>query len=355
MSWTNRSPGSNASSSSPSSTGLRTVGHSSGIHSNTSSIRIPSKLVVKSKFDSEFRRFSLDLNPERLLTFNQFRHKIGELHSLHNIPFTLCYTSNLGDLLPITNDENFRKSFESSKPCLRLMIQRKGESWEERFGYGTETIDRKRKGISALLSTTQSKQNRRNYNISNPEDFRQVSAIIDVDVVPETQRRVRLCKYGEDKVLGFFIRDGAAVRLTAQGAQKVSGIFISRLVAGGLAESSGLLGVNDEVIEVNGIDVHGKTLDQVTDMMLANAHNLIITIKPANQRNTLQRGTRPRISGTESVGSTNRRSMGSLSSGPNSSRHNARHQPPLSSKPYHEGSESEEDEVIKYFDDKIRN
>jgi len=35
----------------------------------------------------------------------------------------------------------------------------------------------------------------------------------------------------------------------------VDGIFISRLVENGLAESTGLLGVNDEVIEVNGIDV----------------------------------------------------------------------------------------------------
>ena len=35
-----------------------------------------------------------------------------------------------------------------------------------------------------------------------------------------------------------------------------------RLVPGGLAESTGLLGVNDEVLEVNGIEVAGKTLDQ---------------------------------------------------------------------------------------------
>lgn len=36
---------------------------------------------------------------------------------------------------------------------------------------------------------------------------------------------------------------------------KVPGIFISRLVPGGLAESTGLLAVNDEVLEVNGIEV----------------------------------------------------------------------------------------------------
>lgn len=41
-------------------------------------------------------------------------------------------------------------------------------------------------------------------------------------------------------------------------------MFISRLVRGGLAESTGLLGVNDEILEVNGIDVAGKSLDQVS-------------------------------------------------------------------------------------------
>jgi hypothetical protein len=58
----------------------------------------------------------------------------------------------------------------------------------------------------------------------------------------------------------------------------------SRLVPGGLAESTGLLAVNDEVLEVNGIEVAGKSLDQVTDMMVANSSNLIVTVKPANQR-----------------------------------------------------------------------
>ena len=37
------------------------------------------------------------------------------------------------------------------------------------------------------------------------------------------------------------------------------------------------------------LQVQGKTVDQITDMMVANANNLIVTIKPANQRNTLQR------------------------------------------------------------------
>ena len=39
-------------------------------------------------------------------------------------------------------------------------------------------------------------------SISKPQEFRQVSSIIDVDVVPETCRRVRLLKHGSDKPLG---------------------------------------------------------------------------------------------------------------------------------------------------------
>ena len=45
-------------------------------------------------------------------------------------------------------------------------------------------------------------------SISQPSEFRQVCAIIDVDVVPETCRRVRLLKHGSEKPLGFYIRDG---------------------------------------------------------------------------------------------------------------------------------------------------
>jgi len=73
--------------------------------------------------------------------------------------------------------------------------------------------------------------------------------------------------------------------------------IFNRLVPGGLAESTGLLGVNDEVLEVNGIEVAGKTLDQVTDMMVANSSNLIITVRPANfQYLTPRRGSLTRTS-----------------------------------------------------------
>ncbi|KAL4234130.1 Partitioning defective 6 beta [Mactra antiquata] len=249
---------------------------------------------IKSQFDAEFRRFSVDRGSH--LKFETFRESVQKLHFLKDIPFTITYTDAHGDLLPINNDDNFALALSTAalstakQPVLRVLLQRKGENYAELNGYGT--VQKKKKLLTKVLSTDTPTVGRPRIPIGLPEDFRRVSAIIDVDIVPETHRRVKLMKNGSDKPLGFYIRDGTSVRVTPQGLDKVPGIFISRLVPGGLAESTGLLAINDEVLEVNGIEVCGKTLDQVTDMMVANSSNLIITVKPVNQRLTLapQRG-----------------------------------------------------------------
>lgn len=239
---------------------------------------------VKSKFDAEFRRFSLER--DHTARFEEFRSLLERLHRLKDTAFLVSYLDpNDQDLLPINNDENLRRALVNAKPLLRVIIQRKGDSLEELNGYGT--VKPRNLISSILLGGTPGGGRAKTLAISNPHDFRQVSAIIDVDIVPETCRRVRLLKHGSDKPLGFYIRDGTSVRVTPNGLEKIPGIFISRLVPGGLAESTGLLAVNDEVLEVNGIEVSGKTLDQVTDMMVANSSNLIVTVKPANQRTTV--------------------------------------------------------------------
>ena len=139
--------------------------------------------------------------------------------------------------------------------------------------------------VDLMLQDMNKKQKNRPVNtvISTPKDFRVVSSIVDADLLPDTVRRVKLLKHSSDRPLGFYIRDGMSVRVTPYGLEKVPGIFISRLVPGGLAEGTGLLAVNDEILEVNAIEVLGKSLDQVTDMMVANSQNLIITVKPASQ------------------------------------------------------------------------
>ena len=45
-----------------------------------------------------------------------------------------------------------------------------------------------------------------------------------------------------------------------------------------MAESTGLLAVNDEVLEVNGIEVAGKSLDQVIVIMVALVFYIMLVI-----------------------------------------------------------------------------
>lgn len=230
----------------------------------------PNLVEVKSKFECEFRRFCVDRN--NCKTFDDFHSLVKESYHLpSDMPFTISYTDpRNGDLLPITNDDNLQRAFTTAMPLLRLFIYRKAESMLEEMNARAK---KHRRTAPRPVSTT----------ISAPQDFRRVCAIVDADHLPDTVRRVKLLKHSSDRPLGFYIRDGTSVRVTPYGLEKVPGIFISRLVPGGLAESTGLLAVNDEILEVNAIEVYGKTLDQVTDMMVANSQNLIITVKPVSQ------------------------------------------------------------------------
>lgn len=249
------------------------------------------------------------------MNYEDFNKMLAQKHNIGpDLNFLIWYTDPTdGDLLPINNDNNLARALLATKSLLRIFIQRKGDGLEDINGYGTI---KPKNLISSILGGTPGKP--KPLAISNPHDFRQVSAIIDVDILPETCRRVRLLKHGSDKPLGFYIKDGESFRILPSsaggGIEKVPGVFISRLVPGGLAESTGLLAVNDEVLEVNGIEVAGKTLDQVTDMMIANSSNLIITVKPANQRAALDAPRRGSFSRNSQLSSGSRQSTQSAGS-----------------------------------------
>lgn len=225
-------------------------------------------MSVKSKYMAEFRRFSLAADDDNFQSFYdqiRFLHKVGTEDEI-----VLTYTDPVhGDLLPINNDENFVKAKKSCGGSLLMKVYiHKKDNYIVSNGYGS--------------NQRRSKSKKKQPMISLPADFRPVSAIIDVDILPETLRRVRLHNPGGNKLLGFYIRTGVRLHMTDSQADQVRGISIHRLVPGGLAEMTGLLAVDDEILEVNGIEVAGKSLDQVTDMMIANSSNLVITVRPAS-------------------------------------------------------------------------
>ncbi|VEL26047.1 unnamed protein product [Protopolystoma xenopodis] len=205
-------------------------------------------IEIKSKFDAEFRRFSIASTA--ISTFRDFYQLLERRHGLYSIPFVIQYVDPKdNDLLPINNDENLARALKVTTTLLRLLLQRKGESYGEINGYRSSSQGiRGKKAAADLVRSMGGSERKANHDraISLLDDFRKVSSIIDIDIVPETMRRVRLIR-SDAKPLGFFIRDGVSVRVTPTGIERVPGIFISRLNPGGLAESTGLLAVNDEV------------------------------------------------------------------------------------------------------------
>ena len=73
--------------------------------------------------------------------------------------------------------------------------------------------------------------------------------------------------------LGFYIREG-------NGRDRTDGVFISRLAAGGVAETNGLLRVGDEILSVNTVPVTGRRLDDVVISMSV-SRRLLLTIRPS--------------------------------------------------------------------------
>ena len=125
--------------------------------------------ILFSKFDAEFRRWSIKRN-ETTHTFDDFYTSIERLHKLNGLSFLISYIDPRdNDLLPINNDDNFHRALTTARPLLRLIIQKKGDSFEDTMGYGTM---RPKNLISSLLGQTPVKT--KTLAISNPHDFRQV-------------------------------------------------------------------------------------------------------------------------------------------------------------------------------------
>lgn len=73
--------------------------------------------------------------------------------------------------------------------------------------------------------------------------------------------------------------------INSQGAtiktdEETGKIIIARIMHGGAADRSGLIHVGDEVIEVNGINVEGKTPNDVLTILVRTKHS------NENHRNT---------------------------------------------------------------------
>ncbi|KAK6053613.1 PB1 domain protein [Cooperia oncophora] len=94
-------------------------------------------------------------------SYEEFTTLIHDLHKLtkeQRSTTHITYLSPDGSTLPISNNDNLRKALETRERVLRIVVQHKGESLEEQYGYGVtpEALIRKKRKVF----------------ISAPQDFR---------------------------------------------------------------------------------------------------------------------------------------------------------------------------------------
>jgi MAGUK p55 subfamily member 5 len=60
-------------------------------------------------------------------------------------------------------------------------------------------------------------------------------------------------------------------------------VVIGRIVKGGAAEKSGLLREGDEVLEVNGVEMRGKSVNEVCDLLASMTGTLTFLVVPSRE------------------------------------------------------------------------
>ncbi|XP_061650983.1 protein PALS1 [Phyllopteryx taeniolatus] len=101
-------------------------------------------------------------------------------------------------------------------------------------------------------------------------------SIAEKEMEPEqlTNQTETLTQWGGETVKIVHIEKARDIPLGATVRNEMESVIISRIVRGGAAERSGLLAEGDEILEINGIEIKGKDVNQVFDI-LADMHGLL--------------------------------------------------------------------------------
>ncbi|GCC25873.1 hypothetical protein chiPu_0004285 [Chiloscyllium punctatum] len=93
----------------------------------------------------------------------------------------------------------------------------------------------------------------------------------------------RVAEYGGETVKIVRIEKARDIPLGATVRNDVESVIISRIVKGGAAEKSGVLHEGDEVLEINGIEIRGKDVNEVFDLLADMHGTLTFVLIPSQQ------------------------------------------------------------------------
>nr|XP_057946859.1 protein PALS1-like [Doryrhamphus excisus] len=105
----------------------------------------------------------------------------------------------------------------------------------------------------------------------------------EMEPEPLSSQTETLRQWGGEPVKIVQIEKARDIPLGATVRNEMESVIISRIVRGGAAERSGLLAEGDEILEINGVEIRGKDVNQVFDI-LADMHGLLtFVLIPSSQ------------------------------------------------------------------------
>ncbi|KAL7677173.1 hypothetical protein ACOME3_003416 [Neoechinorhynchus agilis] len=242
---------------------------------NETYLHLRSRLVsVKSRFNNEYSRFAVDFN--QFSDFEEFNRYVCGMNGIDmdtyeskNSSFHVFYSDIRNQsMLPVTNEHNFAR-----------MVNQYVDNHERRLlRIYVVNIDLGSTSVGNAMPTSKYIRFRQNLPIRCLNDLRVVGSLINDNTLPTNCRKVHLHRDDPKMNLGFYIRKGQGLSKESLLSEVSEGIFVSKLLPGALAERCGLLSINDEIIEVNGILIDGMAVSEVADLLsqYKNDVNLII-------------------------------------------------------------------------------
>uniref|UniRef100_A0A4W5MS03 Protein PALS1 n=1 Tax=Hucho hucho TaxID=62062 RepID=A0A4W5MS03_9TELE len=109
-------------------------------------------------------------------------------------------------------------------------------------------------------------------------------SVAEQELEPDPEER--LIQYLGETVKLVRLEKASDIPLGATVRNEMDSVVVSRVVKGGTAERSGLLAEGDEILEINGVPVRGKNVNEVHDLLVEMHGTLTFLLIPSSQNKT---------------------------------------------------------------------
>ncbi|XP_053331618.1 protein PALS1 [Spea bombifrons] len=210
------------------------------------------------------------------------------LSSLKEIQHTLVDSQSQEDLhllLQLVQNADFRNAFKIHN-AVAVHMNKASPPYPL-----TPNLQELAQEVQYLFKATRLKEGQELNSLLNGPHFQALllthDKVAEQEMMPEPDSEDRfydtIGKYVDESVKIVRIEKARDIPLGATVRNELDSVIISRIVKGGAAEKSGLLHEGDEILEINGIEIRGKDVNEVFELLADMHGTLSFVLIPSQQ------------------------------------------------------------------------